>query len=86
MKAMDPLTAIAERRIQEAIDRGEFDDLPGKRTMNKLEFTRQAFPNNGMNPSEYTCDGANENPPLTTRNVPVTSRSTFLYFLPPMGS
>ena len=27
---MDPLTAIAERRIQEAIERGEFDDLPGK--------------------------------------------------------
>jgi len=23
---MDPLTAIAERRIQEAIERGEFDD------------------------------------------------------------
>ena len=30
IKDMDPLTAIAERRIQEAIERGEFDDLPGK--------------------------------------------------------
>ena len=30
MNDMDPLTAIAERRIQEAIERGEFDDLPGK--------------------------------------------------------
>ncbi len=27
---MDPLIAIAERRIQEAIECGEFDDLPGK--------------------------------------------------------
>jgi hypothetical protein len=27
---MDPLTAIAERRIQEAIERGEFENLPGK--------------------------------------------------------
>jgi hypothetical protein len=27
---MDPLSAIVERRIQEAIERGEFDDLPGK--------------------------------------------------------
>ena len=25
---MDPLTATAERRIQESIERGEFDDIP----------------------------------------------------------
>jgi phosphatidylethanolamine-binding protein (PEBP) family uncharacterized protein len=35
--------------------------------MEKLHFTSQAFPNNGMIPSEYTCDGANGNPPLTIR-------------------
>src|SRR5659263_211207 len=48
------------------------------RTMNKLNFTSQAFPNNGTIPSEYTCDGANGNPPLTIRNVPAKSRSLAL--------
>jgi hypothetical protein len=27
---MDPFAVIAERRIREAMERGEFDDLPGK--------------------------------------------------------
>ena len=27
---MDPIALIAERRIQEAMERGDFDDLPGK--------------------------------------------------------
>ena len=27
---MDPITLMAERRILEAMERGEFDDLPGK--------------------------------------------------------
>ena len=27
---MDPMAAIAERKILEAMERGEFDDLPGK--------------------------------------------------------
>lgn len=27
---MDPLAWLAERKIEEAIERGEFDDLPGK--------------------------------------------------------
>jgi hypothetical protein len=27
---MDPVAAIAERKIREAMERGEFDDLPGK--------------------------------------------------------
>src|SRR5690554_3023375 len=26
---MDPVTALAERRIREAMERGEFDNLPG---------------------------------------------------------
>ena len=48
------------------------------RTMNGLHFTSPAFPDNGMIPSEYTCDGANWNPPLTIRNVPAKSRSLAL--------
>ncbi len=47
-------------------------------TMNKLQFTSRAFPDNGMIPSEYTCDGADGNPPLTIRNVPANSRSLAL--------
>jgi Raf kinase inhibitor-like YbhB/YbcL family protein len=46
--------------------------------MDKLLFTSQAFPNNGMIPSEYTYDGADGNPHLTIRNVPDKSRSLAL--------
>lgn len=49
-----------------------------ERRMDKLHFTSQAFPNNGMIPPEYTCDGANVNPPLTIRNVPPKSGSLAL--------
>ncbi|MGB5197246.1 MAG: YbhB/YbcL family Raf kinase inhibitor-like protein, partial [Candidatus Deferrimicrobium sp.] len=49
-----------------------------ERTMDKLQFTSQAFPNNGMIPPEYTCDGANVNPPLTVRNAPAKSGSLAL--------
>ena len=43
--------------------------------MDKLQITSQAFHANGMIPSEYTCDGANGNPPLSIRNVPANARS-----------
>jgi Raf kinase inhibitor-like YbhB/YbcL family protein len=49
-----------------------------ERNMNKLHFTSEAFPMNGMIPSEYTCDGADGNPPLSIRNVPSKSRSLAL--------
>lgn len=34
---MDPFAVIAERRILEAMERGEFDDLPGKGKPLRLE-------------------------------------------------
>jgi len=43
--------------------------------MDKLQLTSQAFHDNGRIPSEYTCDGANGNPPLSIRNVPANARS-----------
>ena len=46
--------------------------------MDKLQITSQAFHANGMIPSEYTCDGANGNPPLSIRNVPANARSLAL--------
>jgi hypothetical protein len=49
-----------------------------ERTMDMMLLTSQAFPQNGMIPSEYTCDGADGNPPLTIRNVPSKSRSLAL--------
>ena len=49
-----------------------------ERTMSKLQLTSRAFPDNGMIPSEYTCDGANGNPPLTIGNVPAKSGSLAL--------
>jgi hypothetical protein len=48
------------------------------RTMDKLQLTSQAFAHNGMIPPEYTCDGADGNPPLTIRNAPAKSRSLAL--------
>jgi len=51
------------------------DNPAEDRTMNKMLVSSQAFPNNGMIPSEYTCDGANVNPPLTIRNVPAKTGS-----------
>ena len=54
-------------------------DLPAEeRTMDMMLLTSQAFPKNGMIPPEYTCDGADGNPPLTIRNVPSKSRSLAL--------
>jgi Raf kinase inhibitor-like YbhB/YbcL family protein len=49
-----------------------------ERTMNKMDLTSRAFPHNGMVPPEYTCDGANGNPPLTIRTAPAKTRSLAL--------
>jgi hypothetical protein len=48
------------------------------KTMDRLHLTSQAFSRNGMIPPKHTCDGADENPPLTIRNVPAKSRSLAL--------
>jgi hypothetical protein len=49
-----------------------------EKTMDKLHLTSQAFAHNGMIPPKFTCDGADENPPLAIRNVPAKSRSLAL--------
>lgn len=41
---MDPIDAIAERRIREAIDRGELDDLPGAGRPLQLDDDAQVPP------------------------------------------
>ena len=48
------------------------------RTLIKLQITSQAFAHDGMIPPEYTCDGADGNPPLTIRNAPEKTRSLAL--------
>lgn len=49
-----------------------------EKTMNKLNLTSRAFPHNGMIPPEYTCDGADGNPPLSIRNIPANAGSLAL--------
>ncbi len=46
--------------------------------MNKMELSSPAFSHDGMIPSEYTCDGADRNPPLVIRNVPAKTVSLAL--------
>ena len=50
----------------------------GERTMNKLQITSPTFPNNGMIPSKFTCDGANVSPPLSIANIPEKTMSLAL--------
>ncbi len=46
--------------------------------MGELLLTSPAFPGNGLIPKEYTCDGADRNPPLGIRNVPPRTESLAL--------
>ena len=46
--------------------------------MNKLQITSPVFPNNGMIPSKFTCDGADVSPPLRIGNIPEKTRSLAL--------
>jgi Raf kinase inhibitor-like YbhB/YbcL family protein len=48
------------------------------RTMNKLRITSAAFPNNGMIPPKFTCDGADVSTPLSIVNVPEKTRTLAL--------
>jgi len=40
-----------------------------------MVLSSSAFENNGIIPSEYTCDGSNVSPPLTITNVPKNTQS-----------
>jgi Raf kinase inhibitor-like YbhB/YbcL family protein len=50
----------------------------GKTMAEKLRLESKAFPNNGMIPPEFTCDGADRNPPLSIRFLPHGTRSLAL--------
>jgi len=43
-----------------------------------MELTSSAFGNNGMIPSQYTCDGDNISPPLEFMQVPEEAKSLVL--------
>lgn len=43
-----------------------------------MELTSSAFENNGMIPSQYTCDGDNISPPLELMQVPEEAKSLVL--------
>ena len=49
-----------------------------ERTMNKLQITSPVFPQNGMIPSKFTCDGANVSPTLSIADIPEKTRSLAL--------
>jgi len=46
--------------------------------MEKLIITSPVFKNNEMIPRKYTCDGADVNPPLNIRGIPVKAESLVL--------
>lgn len=46
--------------------------------MEKLIITSPVFKNNEMIPRKYTCDGADVNPPLNIRGIPVEAESLVL--------
>src|SRR5574342_1122707 len=54
------------KKIEQAID------------YKKLDIFSSAFRTGEMIPARYTCDGANINPPLEIRNMPVEARSIVL--------
>lgn len=43
-----------------------------------MKLSSSAFMHNGKIPSQYTCDGANINPPLTIEGVPAGAKSMVL--------
>ena len=43
-----------------------------------MKLTSPAFEHQGKIPSQYTCDGANINPPLTISDVPTQAKSLAL--------
>jgi len=57
-----------------------FSESSGKEVikMDTLTVTSSAFNNNGFIPRQYTCDGKDINPPLTTENVPSEAKSLAL--------
>lgn len=46
--------------------------------MGSLSIASKAFPHNSMIPAAHTCDGADESPPLSIRDVPEEARSLAL--------
>jgi Raf kinase inhibitor-like YbhB/YbcL family protein len=51
-----------------------------RRTPASLEVTSSAFTNNGVIPSEHTCDGADLAPPLSWSTVPAGTKSIAILF------
>lgn len=49
-----------------------------ERKMSMQSIASPAFPNNGMIPSKYTCDGTDVNPPLSFDTIPEKSKSLAL--------
>lgn len=52
--------------------------LPTNTDTMSLSLTSPAFENGGSIPSEYTCDGTNQNPPLSINNVPEGTKTLVL--------
>jgi Raf kinase inhibitor-like YbhB/YbcL family protein len=46
--------------------------------METMNLSSTVFKHNGLIPSQYTCDGADINPPLVIENVPQTAKSLAL--------
>ncbi len=52
----------------------EMTQVPFIEHQQRMKLTSPAFHNGGMIPPQYTCDGANVNPPLSIEGVPEGTR------------
>ena len=60
----------------EKLTEGNYRIMTAEKFENKLQIRSSAFENNGMIPSEYTCDGKREkNPPLEIVGVPAKTKT-----------
>jgi Raf kinase inhibitor-like YbhB/YbcL family protein len=49
-----------------------------KAKMTSMKISSPVFNQNGQIPSQYSCDGANINPPLTIDDIPINSKTLVL--------
>ena len=68
---MDILATVAERKIREAMERGEFDDLPGKGRPLAMEGVEDSYARS----SETACSSRPITPPTRVPFILINCRS-----------
>ena len=74
--AEEEIEAEEEEEVEEETE--EEDEDEEKAVVEDMKIESSAFNNNEMIPANYTCDGANINPPLTISGIPAGAQSLVL--------